>query len=105
MTIACREVIWLIFLLKDLGISHTKAVELFSDNQSTLHISKNQIYHEITKHVKVDCHFIRGKVLPGIVTPKYVHIKLQKLDLFTKALQLGQFYNLISRLKIYDIHV
>ncbi|XP_017970478.1 PREDICTED: uncharacterized mitochondrial protein AtMg00810-like [Theobroma cacao] len=61
----CCEVIWLLYLLKDFNVEHSCAVKLFCDNQSTLHICRNPIFHERTKHIEMDCHFIREKVATG----------------------------------------
>ena len=55
---ATNEVVWLCNLLRFLGVTATTAT-MHYDNQAALHIVANPIFHERTKHIKVDCHFIR----------------------------------------------
>ncbi|MDD0148695.1 Ty1/Copia family ribonuclease HI, partial [Shigella flexneri] len=66
MTEAVKEAIWLQELLQEVGItSHTATV--YSDSQSALHLCRNPIYHERTKHIDVRYHFIRDKVAEKVV--------------------------------------
>lgn len=60
---ASCEIIWLITLLKDFNVVHTCPALLYCDSQSVIHLTKNPIFHERTKHVELDCHFFREKVL------------------------------------------
>lgn len=57
------ELIWLVGLLKEIGIEIQTLVELFSDSKTTMQIATNLVYHERTKHIKIVCHFIREKIL------------------------------------------
>lgn len=62
MVVATSEIIWLQSLFTEMNIDLKKPALLYCDNQATLHIAVNTVYHERTKHIKVDYHFIREKI-------------------------------------------
>nr|KYP55409.1 Retrovirus-related Pol polyprotein from transposon TNT 1-94 [Cajanus cajan] len=68
MASATSELIWLKQLLKELGFGKVTQMALICDNQAALHIASNPIFHERTKHIEIDCHFIREKILSGDIT-------------------------------------
>ncbi|KAJ9689323.1 hypothetical protein PVL29_014817 [Vitis rotundifolia] len=62
MTLATCELIWLRQLLQELRFGKDEQMKLVCDNQAALHIAFNPVFHERTKHIEVDCHFIREKI-------------------------------------------
>ena len=38
------------------------------DNHAAIFIAGNLAFHERTKHIEIDCHFIRDKVLMGVIS-------------------------------------
>ena len=79
------ELKWLKALLLSLCVHHSKAIPLFCDSHSALHIAKNPFFHERTKHIEVGYHFACDAIQDGLIDPSYVHSKTQLADIFTKA--------------------
>ncbi|XP_059626128.1 uncharacterized mitochondrial protein AtMg00810-like [Cornus florida] len=59
------EITWLTFLLRDIGITLCQPPQLFCDNISALHMSVNPMFHARSKHIELDYHFVREKVVMG----------------------------------------
>ncbi|GJZ16482.1 retrotransposon protein, putative, ty1-copia subclass [Tanacetum coccineum] len=58
LTEAVKEAIWLRGLLEELGVE-LNIVAVNCDNQGAIHLSRNHVFHERTKHINVRYHFIR----------------------------------------------
>ena len=69
---ASADLCWLRVLLKDLGIYLHDPPILWCDNVSALAIASNPVFHAHTKHIKVDFHFIRERVLCKDLQVKFV---------------------------------
>ena len=92
-------------LLKNLKIEHPKLAMLFYDNQATLYIAASPVFHERIKHIKVDCHLVRDKILEGMIKTFHVATNAQVVDIFTKALGFSSFTRLSGKLGLKDIFV
>ena len=75
---------WLLAGLRELNVKPNVLVQLFCDNQATLHIVKPYI-HERIKHNELDYQYVRDKFKKGQVGPCYVGSKHQLADLFTRV--------------------
>ncbi|KAG5551959.1 hypothetical protein RHGRI_010151 [Rhododendron griersonianum] len=104
MATATCEITWLKYLLTDLGVPHHQPVALHCDNQAAMHIAANPVFHERTKHIELDCHLVREKILQGLISTVHVPSKEQCADIFTKALGRDQFSFLKSKLGMINPH-
>ncbi|GJX92465.1 cysteine-rich receptor-like protein kinase 8 [Tanacetum coccineum] len=102
MALTCYEVTWLVSLLKDLGIKDLGPVDLNCNNQAAIYIAANPMFHARTKHIEVDCHYVRDQVKAGTVKPFYVSSKAQVADMFTKVLSVDQHQQLLTKLEVSD---
>ena len=63
MASATYELMWAKKLPKELKFCEVLHMQLHCDNQAELHIDLNPIFHERTKHIEFDCHFVQQKLL------------------------------------------
>lgn len=83
---ATKEAIWINTLLDEFKFPQPQRTLLLIDNQSTISLAKNAVFHSQTKHIAIRYHFIREIVEKGEIELKYVPTNWQVADVLTKAL-------------------
>ncbi|KAL0878323.1 hypothetical protein Bca101_028029 [Brassica carinata] len=99
-----KELLWIKGLLREIGVDHKEPMTLHCDSQPAIHISSNPVFHERTKNIEIECHFIRDEIFKGVLKPSYVTTKEQLADIFTKALGRKEFEVFLSKLGIRNLH-
>jgi len=61
------EIQWFSYLLCDLHIAPQATTVRFCDNKFALHLAANHVFHERSKHIKIDCHIVREKIHDGVL--------------------------------------
>jgi len=89
------ELEWLSYILHDLCVPVSLPFTLYCGNKAAMHIIENSVFHERKKHVRIDCHYTRDKILEGFLKTAYVTSQEQLGDIMTKPL--GEYqHNFLS---------
>lgn len=99
----CRvtaELTWLSRLLTEFSVPHITPISVRYDGQAAIHIARNPVYHEHTKHIEIDCHFVREKLQDGLISLHYIATKDQPADGFTKSLPSHKHHGFMSMLGV-----
>ena len=81
---ASCEAVWLRNLLSDLFDIQLDATCIYCDNQSYVKLSKNLLFHDKSKHIKIKYHYIRDMVQRGAVKLQSVAMDEQIADVLMK---------------------
>ena len=98
------EIMWLHQLLAEVDIKTSFRAKLWCDNQAAFHIAFNPVFHERTKHIEIDCHFVREKIQLGLISIGYMKTREQLSDIFTKALSGDQVSYLCNKFDMINIY-
>ncbi|KAM1673156.1 hypothetical protein ACFXTN_037971 [Malus domestica] len=94
------EITWVCKILQDLSFPLLRPPMIFCDNQSAIALAKNPVFHARTKHVEIDYHYIREKVLHDHISIHHVPTLFQIADIFTKSLFASRFATLSHKLSV-----
>ncbi|GJR24637.1 hypothetical protein Tco_0973164 [Tanacetum coccineum] len=80
----CGQVLWIQNQMLDYGFNFMNT-KIHIDNESTICIVKNPVYHSKTKHIEIRHHFIRDSYEKKLIRVEKIHTDFNVADLLTKA--------------------
>ncbi|GKB27667.1 hypothetical protein Tco_0867068 [Tanacetum coccineum] len=90
----CGQVLWIQNQMLDYGFNFMNT-KIYIDNESTICIVKNPVYHSKTKHIAIRHHFIRDAYEKKLIQVLKIHTNDNVADLLTKAFDVSRFQFLI----------
>ena len=62
---------------------------LLGDNESSLKLAMNPVFHQRSKHIKIKCHSLRDRVKEGLIELGKVDTGLNAAHMLTKNVGVG----------------
>jgi hypothetical protein len=87
---ACKEAVWLKGLFAEL-CGDDSCIKLFCDNQSAIYLTKDQMFHERTKHIDIKYHYVRDVVARGKLQVCNISTHGNPADMMTKPVPVAKF--------------
>ena len=103
LSLAAQEAIWLRRLLFDVGCDVDSPTVIYEDNHGAIELSKNPKFHNRTKHIDINHHFIRERVLSKEILVNYCPTDNMTADIMTKGLSRNKFEKFRDLLSVYPV--
>lgn len=94
------EFCWIHMLFKELRLPISGLPVIWSDSKSAIALASYPVFYSKTKHIDIDFHFIKEKLLQQILLVCYVPIDTQQADMLTKSLCLPIFTFFRSKFRL-----
>ncbi|GJZ41098.1 putative ribonuclease H-like domain-containing protein, partial [Tanacetum coccineum] len=90
----CGQVLWIQNQMMDYGFNFMNT-KIHIDNESTICVVKNPVYHSRTKHIEIRHHFIRDCYEKRLIDVLKIHTDSNVADLLTKGFDVTRFNFLV----------
>ena len=80
------QAVWIRRIMRDLMQDQEGATKIYYDNNSTIELSKNHVFHKMSKHIDTRYHFIQELINNAEIYLEFCKSEDQSADLFTKPL-------------------
>jgi hypothetical protein len=94
------EAIWLQKLLTGLFDLELEATMILCDNQSCIKMTENPVFHDKSKHIEIQYHYIHDMVQRGAIKLQYLSMDEQVVDVLTKPLSHVKFEQFRDKLGV-----
>lgn len=88
---AMSEVLWLLSVLNEIGLSCSTLPRLWCDNISATYLMASPIFHSHSQHLEIELHLVRDLVFEKQLMVSYIPTDDQLVDLLTKPLTRQKF--------------
>lgn len=99
LTKVVKEALWLGGIARELKLQN-QVITVYCDNQSAIHLSNNQVYHERTKQVHIKLHFVREVIARGSIIVEKISIDHNPSDMITKLLPSSKFFHYLDLIQL-----
>ncbi|GJZ15441.1 hypothetical protein Tco_0551118 [Tanacetum coccineum] len=86
----CRQVLWIQNQMLDYGFNFMN-IKIYIDNESTIYIVKNLVFHSKTKHIAIRHHFIRDAYEKKLIHVVKIQGDNNVADLLTNAFDVSSY--------------
>ncbi|GJX51196.1 putative ribonuclease H-like domain-containing protein [Tanacetum coccineum] len=98
----CGQVLWIQNQMLNYGFNFMNT-KIFIDNESTICIVNNPVFHSKTKHIQIRHHFIRDCYKKKLIQVIKIHTDHNVADLLTKAFDVSRFNFLIASIGLLNL--
>jgi hypothetical protein len=94
------DLCWIRMLLNDIHVPLASPLVLWCDNAGALALASNPVFHVHAKHIEIDYHFIREKVVNRNMSLCFISTGDQRANIFTKGFPTPWFQLLRDKLLV-----